>query len=316
MSELRSVIPFGGSAVPFTRSLSVAYVNAIKESSVWKNLILDADLQPEIRVGEITVYYRGGALIKSLKVNAAGRLKADVHRKFIPISRQRQSEYLRLEGDSNTGLQFVGQVDPIPIGLASRHVLTAYKAAMNQVLRDFPEGHLVHNIATRIDNVIVDQELTFEEPDVPRVKVDLCYFDLKLKKLVFVEVKRVVDGRLFAPDGRPEVLNQLQAYCERMEVKRDEILRALQTVVALKRSLGLGERLEGIPNGEPLSLLGKPLLVIGNCSKEERASILRGHGIWAPLMAGLGKVASGLVICGSDGCKLQIGGAGHSISFL
>lgn len=187
---------------------------------------------------------------------------------------------------------------------------------MDQVLNDFPEGHLVHKIAVRRDNLILDQEITFAEPGESRDKIDLCYFDTVLGKLVFVEVKRVVDGRLFGAAGRPEVLDQLTAYCRRLTEKRAEILNAFQTVVSLKRSLGLGSRLTGIPDGGPFDLIQRPLLVIGGCSREQRNAIRSKEVVWLPLMSELSTVAAGLVVCGDDGCKLTIANSGHSSSFM
>lgn len=296
------------------RRLSAETVAALNASRLWQNIIADRELLPEIRDEHLTVYYRGGALLKGLRAN--GRyLEAQIHRKFIPVSRCGRSDYLIVRGDSAVGLRFTGGVEPLPLGLGEPDVLDSYKTAMDQVLSDFPEGRLVHRIATRSENLTLDQEITFAESGENRDKVDLCYFDTDLQKLVFVEVKRVEDGRLFQTADRPEVLNQLAAYCRRLVHNRDEILDAYRTVVALKHALGLGARLAGVPLDGPADLLERPLLVIGGCSREERSRIRTAEGAWGPLMGEIGNVAAGVIACGDDGCKLLVADTPHSLRF-
>jgi hypothetical protein len=43
--------------------------------------------------------------------------------------------------------------------------------------------------------------------------------------------------------------------------------------------------------------------VIGNCSAADVKAIKGGRDEWAPLEAGLPRVAAGLILCGSNGCR-------------
>lgn len=68
----------------FRRSLSPQTVEFLKRNRLWQNLCADRDLQPEIRDDAVTVYYRGGALLRNLRV-IRNSLLADVQPKYVPI---------------------------------------------------------------------------------------------------------------------------------------------------------------------------------------------------------------------------------------
>jgi hypothetical protein len=289
------------------RYLSRQSVDALKASQLWKNLCADSELQPEIRDDAVTVYYRGGALLRNLKVKG-DFLHAEVHPKFVPFSGTETNTYLQLSGTSTGGIAFVEPPAPLSLGVATQDILDAYKAMMDQVLVAFPEGQIIQAICCRPENQILDQEITFQESGESRDKIDLCHFDDVLGKLVFVEVKRVNDERLFQQKAgsRPEVLDQLQSYGCRLQTQRDTILTAYRQVVSLKRELGLGERLKKMPTDGPRELLERPVLVIGNCSRTDVRQILNSKEDWQPLLAGLKDVAAGLILCGQDGCRLSL----------
>ena len=299
----------------FQRSLPAETIRVLMSSPLWRNLCSDPELHPEIRTDAITVYYRGGALLKELRVED-GSLRADLHHKFIPLRQSRVSAYIRLAGTGEGGLDFAESLAPLPLGNGDPLVLGAFKALMDQVLTDFPEAKIVHAICCRPENQIIDQEITFQESGQGRDKIDLCHFDYGLGKLAFAEVKRKSDARLLERNGRPEVLDQLEGYGRRLRDHRGEILDAYRRVVRWKRELGLAGRLSRLPEGGPSDLLENPILVIGSCTSEDVRRIKAGEGEWAPLMAGLKDLAAGLILCGKDGCRLSLEKGTQTVSYL
>lgn len=285
----------------FRRSLPDPLIDTLVSHPFWANLIADRQLTPEIRDGHVTVYYRGGALLRSLRLDGPS-LVADVHPKYIPVRSSNRSSVRLMWRDS--GFAFAEQIEAMPFGSGSSDALAAYKEQMAKVPR--PEAEIVQQIIERSENVIVDQEVAFQEPGERRDKIDLCHYDLGLQKLVFVEVKRVDDTRLFKPDGRPEVLDQLAAYSQRLELNRSRVLDAYRTVVACKRRLGLTDRLVSLPMDGAAELLIKPVLLIGNCSTADVKAIKKMADNWGPLMSGLPSVAAGLILCGKAGCRLAL----------
>ncbi len=295
----------------FRRSLPDPLINALASNPFWANVIADRQLAPEIRDGHVTVYFRGGALFQRLHLEGA-MLVAEVHPKYIPVRAMKPSVRLTW-GESGFG--FSGDVSPLPLGLAPADVLADYKAEMAQVLVEFPEAAIVQRIIERTENTILDQEIAFQESGSPRDKIDLCHFDQGLQKLVFVEVKRRDDTRLFKPDGAPEVLEQLAAYARRLETNRATVLDAYRIVVAAKRRLGMAERLKSVPIGGVAELLAKPILVIGNCSRADVKAIKEKRDDWEPLMTKLPQVAAGLILCGNDGCRLALSAGPQTLVF-
>lgn len=268
----------------------------------WANIIADRQLAPEIRDGHLTVYFRGGALLRSLQLEG-NTLVANVHPKFIPV--RAASSNVRLAW-LPTGFGFTEEAHALPLGDASPDVLRAYKEEMGQVLTSFPEGALVQRIYEREENTILDQEIAFQEPGEKRDTVDLCHYDAIHGKLAMIEVKRRDDSRLLGQSGRPEVLDQLAAYGRRIVANRERVIEAYRTVTSLKRRLGIENRIQSVPEEGPSDLFAKPILVIGNCSMADVRAIRSGMDEWAPLMDGLPEVAAGLILCGGDGCRLDL----------
>jgi hypothetical protein len=171
-----------------------------------------------------------------------------------------------------------------------------------------PEDDVVHAIVTRQENRVVDQELKFQESGVPESdKIDICHFDCEHQCVSLVEVKHIDDKRLYpGSSGMPEVLDQLRRYRARLEKHRDDLAQGCEAAIALKRKLGFGARLEKVPDTGPLSLMKKPVLVIGGCGADDVRRILSGDGEWQALRKGLEDVSSALIVCGQQGCSLDL----------
>ena len=209
------------------------------------------------------------------------------------------------------GFAFDRQLQARPPQQGGAETLRAYKRLMR--LEAGPEDLLQQNIITQAQNLVIDQQIEFRIPGSN--KIDICYYDSSIKKIVFAEIKRKDDGRLFGPGDQPEVIGQLQAYSEAIYREQQAILNGLATVIRLKRALGLQDRLNGIPE-EGLQVEPKPLLIVGNCTDEEVHQISharrnRGNPApWSRLWNHLENAACGLIVCGKGGCRLSIRGGG------
>jgi hypothetical protein len=212
------------------RSLPTDLIDSLQQSPFWASLVADRSLSPEVRDGHLTVYYRGGALLQALRLEA-GALVAEVHPKYVPVAAS--ADPVRLV-ETAAGLSFASRPEAWPLGHAEPDVLSAYKERMAQVLLTFPEGEVIQSIVGRAENQVLDQEIAFQAPGEKRDKIDICHYDTAIRKIVFVEVKRVDDARLFKPEGRPEVLDQLAAYGRRIVGNRSELLchRALKKMAS------------------------------------------------------------------------------------
>lgn len=269
------------------------------------NVSQDLELFPEIRNGSLTIYYRGAALIRDIRVKE-GRISGQVHYKYIPVNRPDNSSYVALQLGTD-GFSSSQGLTTLPIGIGSPGVLSEYRRTMRSVSHNL-ECLIVHQIVCHHQNLILDQEIKFQTSgDTVSDKFDICHFDTHLNCLAFVEVKGIHDSRLEPGANEvPEVAEQLQSYCLRIKQQRAEILDDYQRVVTLKNRLGLSDRLLGVPASGPTSLLQKPVLVIGNCKGKDVRAILERHEKWEPLLDGIKDHAAGLILCGSAGCRLNL----------
>ncbi|QDT29910.1 hypothetical protein Enr10x_52670 [Gimesia panareensis] len=277
------------------------------------NLVDDRELQLEVRDNYVTVYYRGAALLREIRL-VDNQLTGKIHYKYVPLQRPEGSDYLSIASGEN-GLNFNAAPQPMPLGQFAPDILREYKRMMKSVSGS-PEANIVHGIVSRPENQIVDQELKFQEPGQPETdKIDVCHYDTGLNALALVEVKGLHDSRLRSLDGEmPEVIDQLRRYRTRIETSHECIINSCESSISLKRRLGLANRLVEIPEQSPLPLLRKPVLVIGGCGQDDIQSILEENGEWQVLMDGLAEEASGVILC-KNGCNLNLRNGGYSRVF-
>jgi len=280
-------------------------VRALRENAFWRNVCADPQLQPEIRNNLVTIYYCGLALVRELRLRQ-GVLKASVHHKFVPLQRTGSSRYHSLSWNEQAGLRFDDDLKPQQIAVGNAGVLKAYKRLMKY--ETGPEGILQQAIVTSITNRVLDQQVEF--PAGGHNKIDVCHFDLSIQKIVFAEIKRIDDSRLFGPGEVPEVVAQLRDYGVWIARERETICSAYTDVIRWKRDLGLARRLRGIPD-EPLDVERKPLLVIGDCSSADvrrikNARNARDGSPWSRLWKHLESVVCGVILCGTSGCDLAV----------
>ena len=294
----------------FRRNLSQEFVETLKHNPFWTTVCSDRQLQPEIRNNVVTIYFCGQALIRDLRLQG-GNLSGSVHHKFVPLQKMNPSIYLPVTWKSPKGFAFEEQLLPQIPGEGKPEIVNAYKRLMK--FEAGPEDLLQQAIICQPHNLIIDQQVEF--PIEGSNKIDICYYDPSIEKIVFAEIKRKDDVRLIGPNEEPEVIAQLRAYGETIQKQQDAILAAITKVIRLKRELGLGDRLQGIPE-DGLKLEPKPLLVIGNCNDQDVSQIQntrklpRNGGPWSPLWKHLEHVACGLIACGPKGCRMSIRGGG------
>lgn len=269
------------------------------------NLVDDWDLQVEVRDNSVTIYYRGAALLRDICLED-NQLTGKIHYKYVPLQRPERSDYLRMTSGGD-GLKFDTAPQPMSLSQFAPEVLREYKRMMKSVSGN-SEANIVHGIVSRPENQIVDQELKFQESGQPETdKIDICHYDTGLNCLALVEVKGLHDSRLRSLDGEmPEVIDQLRRYRTRIETCRECIIGGCESSISLKRRLGLSNRLMEIPEQSPLPFLKKPVLVIGGCSSDDVRSIFEENGEWQGLMDGLSEETAGVILCGQNGCNLNL----------
>jgi len=298
-----STLLFCDCNMPIQRALTQPFIEAITSSPFWQSILRDQTLQPEVRDPQcLTVYYMGGALLQNIR-QKRGRIIAETHHKYVPISPSPSVKFLG--GETQNGFCFAGYPQPVPPGVCNGDVLDLYKRCIeNEAGR---EERVRQAIVADKRNRIIDQEIALGEANF----VDLCfYFKRKGQHgtIGLAELKHIKDPRLFPlADADPEAIRQLDRYGQRIAKDWAFFQGAFTDCIASKLRLGLGSRLRDVPVDVRLPILRKPLLVIGGCSNRDVEMILAGHGKWQRLRQLLPEVTSGLIPCGNNGCVLRLG---------
>jgi hypothetical protein len=302
--------------MPFRRRLPDDLVTELMQNRMWQNICNDSELTPEIRNNKLTVYYRGRALIRELRLKR-GCLVGFVHHKFVPLSTV-DNESLPLRWINGRGLTFVNDaLAPRPLGLADQLDLAAYKRLMT--FEAGPEDNLHQLIDCRRGNVILDQQVEF--PGLGHNKIDICYFDRSLSRICFAEIKRFDDLRLVAPTDTPEVIGQLQSYGTWLQRYSAAISEAYREVIRLKYALNPNSSVRDLV-GQQLQILTKPILIIGNCGRTEVKQISDSRHAnavptkWTPLWQHVRNAAAGLILCGENGSSLSLLEGRQRFSFI
>lgn len=174
----------------------------------------------------LNVYYNGGSLLKiSL---SKGRIKGEIHEYYIGHVGSKYVEY-ELE-------QLTEDIDSIKSRITSRFSNTS-------------ENGIKARLITDLDSTYIDSEFAYPEiigmndkgaNIYKTTRIDLT--KLENDKIIFVELKRIEDGRLLTNkyDRRsPEILSQMKDYQQFITNHRQDIIEYYKTLFEIKHSLGI-----------------------------------------------------------------------------
>lgn len=128
------------------------------------------------------------------------------------------------------------------------------------------------------DIVLLDVEAAFSFTGVKTDRIDLVFYHTKEKRLMFIEVKRLSDSRLYPNPRRnaqePEVVEQLGRYRDRLNKEKQDINEQYNNVVSYYNTLS-GENLPAIP-GDSVPVLGLLLVefTLSAKDRENKKSVL------------------------------------------
>ena len=113
--------------------------------------------------------------------------------------------------------------------------------------------------------VLLDIEATFAETGEKTDRIDMMLYHTVKRQLIFVEVKRLSDKRLYAQPGssEAEIIEQMKLYKKRIIDEKDKIKAQYDCVIEYYNQLS-GKNLQPIGDGE--HLLG---LLVVECSEVE-----------------------------------------------
>ena len=178
----------------------------------------------------LNVYYNGGSLLK-ITISRVG-ISCKIHEYYLGKTGSQYVNY-----DPN---YFSEDVDKIKIRIASRYSDTSENGIKARLICDLDANYIDSEFAyPEIVGKIKDKH----EKEVTAYKttrIDLT--KLENGKIVFVELKRIQDGRLLTNEyehGKPEILDQMEAYHRFIKAHKQEIMDYYKTLFAIKRDLDI-----------------------------------------------------------------------------
>lgn len=266
--------------------ISEAFVQALNSQPFWASTVGDSELFPELRGTKedpaITVYYRGAAMLRELRL-VGDQIEGRTHVKYLPIGEPGFTEVRLSTGQGESGLVAEHLPAPIPFGDGGPVVLDRYKAQVRtQNQSAAREGRLVSQLC-RAENLIVDQEISLVRVEAGPDRIDLAVAHWREPCVSLVEVKRLEDYRLYSPTGgMPEVVDQLERYRDALELHAEQLVERFRNAIEAKQQLGIGGRFENWPGlTQPIVVDPRVILAIGDCSRDEVQAIQNRQGVWS-----------------------------------
>lgn len=191
--------------------------------TVYKDLVQNGKAFLAFRNDEATIYYKGRQLCNLKSSNGYEPL---VYKHYLPIIRSR-----RLADSSIKGSYSLKQwrEDTGIMGLSFNDVIE--EICDNIKKERSPEGlqasHFYRfsslNPEASNELVLLDIEAEFSGTGEKTDRIDLVFYHTIDKRLMFVEVKRLSDKRLYKPEESPEVISQLKQYQNRIKLEKELI---------------------------------------------------------------------------------------------
>lgn len=189
-----------------------------------RNLIQTGRAFLAFRNDEATIYYNGNQLCN---LPGSHGYEPMVYNHYLPITRSRTlSNEQKKEPYTIKQWQNNIHSKTLSFEIVFNEILDNLKKESSpeslQASRFYQFSPL--NTKTTPEIVLLDIEAAFSSSDEKTDRIDLVFYHRKDRRLMFVEVKRLSDSRLY-PKGEKsaEVINQLRRYKERLEKDKQQI---------------------------------------------------------------------------------------------
>ncbi|MDL2266115.1 hypothetical protein LJC57_00270 [Parabacteroides sp. OttesenSCG-928-G07] len=188
----------------------------------------------------LNVYYNGGSLLKITL--SQGKIKGKIHEYYLHGAGSKYVDYElnRLPEDA----------EEIKKRIATKYSNSSESGIKARLICD-PKAKYIDSEFAYTKVIGMKKNKKGEDvTDYLTTRIDLT--KLENGKIVFVELKRIEDGRLLTNEyenGKPEILSQMNAYHEFVNEHKQEIIDYYKTLFTIKRMLGvLPESLTEIEN--------------------------------------------------------------------
>lgn len=230
----------------------------------WKMLLADMKKNKDIYIeilkdNYIDVYYNGGSLIKALCYQD-GNYSGRIHYKYLLPDNEDYVDY-NFSSESKTMIKQTS-IELLETPQFDEKTLKRIKANISRYYPATSEKGVQARFITKTGKFI-DSEFAYNTAD-DKMRIDLVWLDLNVKKIVPVELKLMGDPRLY----NHEIVDQLSSYGNFFSNNQTALLDYYTRLFKIKRKLKLlSDELNHLENLSGFSIQAKPLLVIGGCEQ-------------------------------------------------
>lgn len=192
-----------------------------------------------IRNKEATIYYNGNQLCNMAQ--KPDSYEPHVYSKYLPLLR---SEALR----SSKGIQSISENEWLKRTCISGYTFgNIFPEILDNIEKESdPEGIQVSNLYKfsllnkdrQGDIILLDVEAAFAASGAKTERIDVVLYHMVKQQLIFVEVKRLSDGRIRDKNGvQAEVLSQLNGYQQILENRKNIIVQEYNNVISFYNNM-------------------------------------------------------------------------------
>ncbi|TWV12918.1 hypothetical protein FQ707_07395 [Bacteroidaceae bacterium HV4-6-C5C] len=223
----------------------------------------------------LNVYYNGGSLLRI--TFSKGTIKGKIHQSYLGIA---GSKYVYYELD-----RLPMDIDEIKKRIVSKYGDTSENGIKAKLICD-PNAKYIDSEFAYSEIIVKKKSRYGKEVDAYlTTRIDLT--KLENGRIVFIELKRIEDGRLLTDEyenGEPEILSQIKVYNQFIKAHKEEITNYYKKLFSIKHDLGiLPKRLTGIDNIDDYVLCEGVELYVESYSSRNPRRIRRINAIKAIL---------------------------------
>ena len=238
----------------------------------WENLKNDKEIVIEIRSDKsksyIDCYYNGGCILGRLDCDSKGNFKGKIHYKYIPITFNRNNDYINYDFSNNNQEINYNNIKPgiTNVNNFDKKILSLIKKQVEKYYPNDSEKGYQYKFIQK-DPYFIDSEFQYNGFCGRDLRIDLVRIDSRAKQIVFIELKKIGSKDLFN-GGIEGQLNLYKCFINNFGLELREYYLDL---IQAKKKLGLlsKEVLEIL--GPDFSFCGvtkKPLLIIAGCTQK------------------------------------------------
>lgn len=230
----------------------------------WEILKNDPELYIDIRKGNMVMAYYQGGRVASIAYKRGLGVSAKIHPKYIGADSDKEQEIAhRLDSDF--------------LKVIKANIETYYSQRSDE---DIQEKRIQGECVINNRNIYLDSEFAHRQYKGQSHTVRIDLIKIIDDEIIFEELKKINDARLHTSKGRPEIIQQMNAYREFLEENYKTLETYYKTLLQIKINLGLPTPL--VPDVDRLHVRVEPELTIFNTYPQtinKRADTIRNKRI-------------------------------------